>query len=593
MKRAITILGAGTCLVGALAAGAARLLAAQPATQPGWPPAGLLGSWHGSASIVVSWCKQSHLPVAITIARNGTVTGTVGDAKLRDAQVRPNRGALGRTLGLKTDYLITGRLDGAIVAAEDIKRDGVNIPLDPANGALRGGVATTGKKLGGLKTMILSAAHLQLTPARSASSKPRPDQTNPTPSATTADQYWMDLTLDPGQGRMEGKMRLRYCNNSTSPISAVRLRLDPNLDKKQTLEITAVTDLTGADLPWSYRGLKFAGWTSEKGAMDVVLPAPLTPGGKTVFSIQFHGVGSYVATNMIVLQDDPYHSLDGWYPKAMTPRGGGWSIDDDRLADYEIGVKLPEDIAVASTGRRLGKAERGDQTEWRLQAERVWGFTIYGSSSWQRHERRAGEVDLAICVPAEAESWVQRLLDATADSIEFYEKEYGPFPTRHLDITCPGAFSDRAHGSSAACNMITIFLGGQFEKQYRFLVAHEVAHQYFGAQIGFPRADIHWIPVGLGMTMDEHYAQARGLDATFGRKIMREFYFTAERMGFDTTLSQPVERAMQSPPPWSFGWNMSLAHGKAYAVCAMLRDLLGAEGYQPSFEHSSLSVPEP
>ena len=314
--------------------------------------------------------------------------------------------------------------------------------------------------------------------------------------------------------------------------------------------------------------------------MEIPLPEPVPPAGQATFSIRFRGVGSYVNTNLIVLQDDPYHSLDGWYPKAMTPRGDGWSIDDDRLSDYEISLKLPADLAVASTGRLIGKAKRGGQAEWRLKVGRVWGFTIYGSSGWQRHERRINGVDLAICVPAEAESWVERLLNATADSIEFYEKEYGTFPTRHLDITCPGTFSERAHGSSAACNMITIFLGGQFEKQYRFLVAHEVAHQYFGAQIGFHRADIHWIPVGLAMTMDEHYAQARGLDATFGRKIMREFYFMSERMGFDTTLSQPVEPAMQSPPPWSFGWNMGLAHGKAYAVCAMLRDLLGPRRYQ-------------
>jgi len=355
--------------------------------------------------------------------------------------------------------------------------------------------------------IILSAAHLQLTPARSASSTPAEDRINSAPSAKTADEYWMDLTLDPAQGRMDGEMRLRYRNNSTNPIPAVRLRLDPNLDKKQTLEIAAVTDLRGVDLPWSYRGLKFAGWASEKGAMEVVLPTPLAPGGQTVVSIRFHGVGSYVSTNMIVLQDDPYHSLDGWYPKAMTPRGDGWSIDDDRLSDYEVGVKLPVHIAVASTGRRVGEAKRDGQTELRLKAERVRGFAIYGSPRWQRHVRRVGQVDLGICVPAEAEFWVERLLDATADSIDFYEKEYGPFPTRHLDITCPGTFSERTHGSSAACNMITIFLGGQFEKQYRFLVAHEVAHQYFGAQIGFPRADIHWIPVGLAMTMDEHYAQ--------------------------------------------------------------------------------------
>ena len=96
----------------------------------------------------------------------------------------------------------------------------------------------------------------------------------------------------------------------------------------------------------------------------------------------------------------------------------------------------------------------------------------------------------------------------------------------------------------------------------------------------FPARSIGWVPVGLGLMMDEYYARARDLDSSYGRQIMREFYFRAEQMGFDTTLSQSVERPMQSPPPWSFGWNMSLAHGKAYAVCAMLRDLLGPEKFQ-------------
>ena len=139
---------------------------------------------------------------------------------------------------------------------------------------------------------------------------------------------------------------------------------------------------------------------------------------------------------------------------------------------------------------------------------------------------------------------------------------------------------DPAHGSSSSYNVITIFLGGHLEQQYRFLVAHELAHQYFSSEIGFPRDSIGWVPVGLGLMMDEHYARARGFDATYGRKIMREFYFRAEKMGFDTTLSQSLQKPLQSPPPWSFGWNMSLAHGKAYAVCAMLRDLLSSDKFQ-------------
>ena len=88
------------------------------------------------------------------------------------------------------------------------------------------------------------------------------------------------------------------------------------------------------------------------------------------------------------------------------------------------------------------------------------------------------------------------MLDSAADAIVFYEQQYGPYPAAHLDIICPGSLSDRAHGGSTACNLIMVFLGGQLENQYRFLIAHEVAHQYFSVRVGFERESIGWVPVG-------------------------------------------------------------------------------------------------
>ncbi len=375
-------------------------------------------------------------------------------------------------------------------------------------------------------------------------------------------------------------MVLRYRNTFTNPLPVVRLRLDPNLNPQQSLEIAAVEDGAGKALPWAYRPLKFVKLSSEKGAMDVTLLKALAPSEETTLSIHFHSKGNHIGTDLVMLQDDPYWSFNGWYPRAMTPRVEEWSVDDDRLADYSVTMQLPAAYAVASTGRKLKEVRHGDQRELQLQSEHTRGFSIYASPQWQRHEKKIGKLELGVCLPAEAESWAGRLLDAAADSIAFYEKEYGPFPAENLDIACPGNLNERAHGSSAACNVIVIFLGRQLEKQYRFLTAHEIAHQYFGVSVGFPRETIGWVPVGLGLMMDEHCARSLGFDATYGRKIMREFYFRAEKMGFDTTLSQSVEIPMQSPPPWSFGWLLSLTHGKAYGVCAMLRDLVGPDRFQ-------------
>ena len=402
----------------------------------------------------------------------------------------------------------------------------------------------------------------------------------PGADGSACDSYTMELNLDPSKSELDGTVRLRYRNTTTNSLSSVRLRLDPNLSRKQSLEMVSVTDGNGKPLQWEYQPLKFANWNSEKGAVEIKLPQTLAPSGEITFSMNIHSTGNHLNPGMVALQDDPYQSLDAWYPKAMTPRADGWSFDDDRLADYSVSIRLPAACTVVSTGRQMTNALKGETRELHLQSEQTRGFTIYASSEWRRHERKAGRVELAVCLPAEAESWAERFLDATADSIDFYEKEYGPFPCGHLDIACPGTLKDRAHGSSAACNVITIFLGEKLEEQHRFLIAHEVAHQYFGVRVGSPRETLGWVTVGLGLTMDEHYTRARNLDATYGRKIMRNFYFRAEKMGFDTTLSQPVEVPMKSPPPWSSGWNMSLTHGKAYAVCVMLRDLVGYAGFQ-------------
>ena len=234
-------------------------------------------------------------------------------------------------------------------------------------------------------------------------------------------------------------MVLRYQNQRSNSMAALRLHLDPNMSTRQSLEILSVEDDTGLPLAWNYQPFKFGSLRSDKGAVDVKLPKALAPFGETTVSMKFRSSGNLVVSNMVVLQDDPYQSLDGWYPKAMTACSGGWSLDDDRPADYDVTVQLPSEFCVASTGRVLNEKPREKQRVLHLKAERVRGFTLYAYPHWQRRERRVGQIELAVCLPAEAATWADRMLDSAADAIAFYEKEYAPFPSRHLDIFCPGS----------------------------------------------------------------------------------------------------------------------------------------------------------
>jgi hypothetical protein len=123
---------------------------------------GIVGHWEGSARIVVDWCKQQRLPIAIDIHSNGSVTGKIGDASLTNGRFASNRGWMGRKLNLATDYVIKGDLTGAIVTTEGITRSSVTVPLNFTGNALVGGVHTSGNRFGGKKDGILSAASLKL-----------------------------------------------------------------------------------------------------------------------------------------------------------------------------------------------------------------------------------------------------------------------------------------------------------------------------------------------------------------------------------------------------------------------------------------------
>jgi len=129
----------------------------------------MAGHWEGDARIIVSWCQQKNLVVKLELHADGNVTGTVGDARLTDGRFASNRGWLGRKLNLWSDYIITGGLDGVIVAAEGIKRGRVMMPLNYNDGLFKGGVATEGEfcvfssEQTRKEKMALTASPLKLT----------------------------------------------------------------------------------------------------------------------------------------------------------------------------------------------------------------------------------------------------------------------------------------------------------------------------------------------------------------------------------------------------------------------------------------------
>jgi hypothetical protein len=98
----------------------------------------MVGHWEGNARIIVSWCHQTNLTVAVDIHADGSVTGKIGGATLVAGHFLPHRSWPWR------HTIIKGKLDGAIVAAEGITRPDVTMICDFSNGSFTGQIDTNG-----------------------------------------------------------------------------------------------------------------------------------------------------------------------------------------------------------------------------------------------------------------------------------------------------------------------------------------------------------------------------------------------------------------------------------------------------------------
>lgn len=122
----------------------------------------MAGAWSGEARIAVNWTTQRTLPVNLTIDQDSRVSGTIGDAVLRNGRLDRNRTAIGRALNLKTDWIVRGDLEGTVIKAEGVRRDAVTLPLNWIEDHFEGAVHTSGSHFGGKETMWIAAFDLRL-----------------------------------------------------------------------------------------------------------------------------------------------------------------------------------------------------------------------------------------------------------------------------------------------------------------------------------------------------------------------------------------------------------------------------------------------
>lgn len=112
------------------------------------PPKEIVGKWSGNHVVTVRTKDNDNhfvftkapdsLKFFIEIEANGIVSGKIGNAAMTACKIDKNRGEIGKTLNLATDFVITGNLSGIIFAEDDLPSKHISIPINLNNNILDG-----------------------------------------------------------------------------------------------------------------------------------------------------------------------------------------------------------------------------------------------------------------------------------------------------------------------------------------------------------------------------------------------------------------------------------------------------------------------
>ena len=330
----------------------------------------------------------------------------------------------------------------------------------------------------------------------SASLRDAQGQPHPGGPAFEPSKYTLDVTVDEKLS-LSGRARI----DLATVIPGSRTVLVRVAD----LKVNKVTDAMGADL--------FFQTTPSADELAVVLAE-----GAEAPAIVVHFESRPIEKDWNV-----YRLLDtqSWYPQT----------GEVNRAAHDVTFHWPKALDLMAAGRRVDGGEAGAQRwERRVFDVPVFGYT-FELGNFDVVTAKAGHVDLRFAFGAGAtltgRGTRESIMQAVKDSLTYFEETFGPYPFDELTVvTASRGFSQSLPGFVTVSDFLLNDLG-MWNKLFgledrRLVVAHEIAHQWWGDHVGWASYRDQWMSEALASYSALLFARERlnnelsGVDLTEG-----------------------------------------------------------------------------
>ncbi len=287
------------------------------------------------------------------------------------------------------------------------------------------------------------------------------------------EHYDLDIDLSGRDLSLAGRADLRLRADGTRRGLRFTLALE--------LAVTSVTDGNG-------RPLYF-----RQNATQLLVVLPAVPATDETVDLRIIYAGDIIqtipTTKARLLAD-----TEGWYPR----------FDITQFATYDMTFRWPAKYQLFAAGTPMEGGTDGADRWQRFAIERPALLASFEVGEYQIETQQAGRVAVTFAFDPTARTLItgdrSRLIDAVGDSIAYFEELFGPYPYDHMTVvTAPRELSQSL---PAMLTLSTLMLSdqglvrgliGTADEDRRGVIAHEVAHQWWGHTVGWQSYRDQWI----------------------------------------------------------------------------------------------------
>ena len=374
----------------------------------------------------------------------------------------------------------------------------------------------------------------------------RPEFAADVSSFGNAPRYSITLTVNPDARQATGHERVRYTNTDSAALNEIYFRLFPSAPGfGGTMTITSVM-VGGQTVPFQL----------EQRGTALKVPVTLAPGASADLTLDFLvgipydptvGYAMFGTTGGVTALPDfypviPARDETGWHIE-LAPDYGDETFTPTSL--YDVSVTAPVTQVVVTSGT----CQPPQAGVWHCVSGPMRDFMVAMSANYKMVTQTVDDVTISSYYIPGDETGGKRAAQVAADALRAYSRHFGPYPFAELDVIETGTHAGGIEYPGLVVIADSLYAQSGEGSTFDFVIAHEVAHQWWYSLVGDDQVNHPWLDESLvGYSVILYYEDVYG-KAVADRVLKQVFEDAYQKLlqeKRDQKVDQPVSAFTQS-----------------------------------------------